>query len=182
VRKEQIKPSLWRGYLCCIVTTLLLLVFIYALVSWIVKRPLFDCYADYEHWEDDWGFEKKMWCCRHEELGCVIPSTMAPETTTFTSTTTFFLPYNCDAAFLQWEKVWSGEKKAWCCLNFNRGCDRPTSTVPYDCEGHLAIFETQWSAAKKTWCCVHEGAGCVKGAAAVGVAAQAVVGAISADG
>lgn len=77
--------------------------------------------------------------------------------------------YDCDASFATWEASWSKGKRAYCCEEFGRGCERPTRpttalpettpTVPPTPHGPVDPFncavdaEEVWVPAKKDWCC-----------------------------
>merc|ERR1719436_2309746 len=58
------------------------------------------------------------------------------------------MPFDCNAAYLNWRKDWSAEKRIWCCRHYGRGC--PSD---FDCEATIdqggAVAE--WSKEKKDW-------------------------------
>eukprot|EP00930_Biecheleria_cincta_P048072 TRINITY_DN3343_c0_g5_i1.p1 TRINITY_DN3343_c0_g5~~TRINITY_DN3343_c0_g5_i1.p1 ORF type:complete len:671 (-),score=90.98 TRINITY_DN3343_c0_g5_i1:58-2031(-) len=161
-KERVITYSGWKCRTCCICfLILLLLVGLGILIYFLVPTPQppareestnratlpFDCSAGFWNWEKAWSFEKKHWCCDHQDKGC---------------STTTSLPYDCAAGYYNWQAGWSNAKKYWCCAHFNKGCVVVTQVVskPYECSAGLSNWENGWSEGKKMWCCAKENLGC----------------------
>jgi len=91
-------------------------------------------------------------------------STKTPAATTKALGTAAVTSFDCEAGYPnfkggKWHEKWSGDKKAYCCKHYGRGCPRVTS-LPFDCMSGCKHWLKGWSEAKKTWCCQHENCGC----------------------
>merc|ERR1719148_380186 len=92
-----------------------------------------------------------MYCCEAAQRGCFEENTM----------TTTTPPYHCGWGYGNWEDLWSEEKKAWCCLHMDRGCEEvePPTSPPWVC-GEEVDWQNHWPTAKQEWCCKVSGRGC----------------------
>merc|ERR1712087_346642 len=98
-------------------------------VESVVPKPSFNCSSH----DKNWTLEKGLWCCQHEEVGCMRE----------------VLKYNCNHLFGPWSRA----ETYWCCKNWGRGC-------PYECSDAYETWEESWPADKKLWCCENQGRGC----------------------
>lgn len=79
---------------------------------------------------DAWTILQRVYCCKEKEVACPEPpggSKKAHEANSSASTpkqnsTTTEFEFNCVAAFSNWQKAWSDDKKKWCCENQGLGC------------------------------------------------------------
>jgi len=67
----------------------------------------YDCNALHTRWSAD----KRAWCCAHTRPGCPHPPHPAMS-----------LPFDCNAALVNWKAAWSVQKKQWCCQHEGKGC------------------------------------------------------------
>lgn len=153
-------------------------------VSWNLAQKAWCCEHrgiacdPYECSEDaEWTAVKRAWCCNNRGVGCAPvvqpPGTElgaarpAPEPTVVGASFGESAPsFDCDAGLAQWRRVWSDEKKAFCCkevLCEDSGSDSTAPASPtagaaarpqawYDCADGRSTWEL-WPPSKKSWCC-----------------------------
>lgn len=158
--------------LCCILT-------VCTSFSWLWPgEPSFDCDAGATEWQAGWSDAKKTWCCASSHKGCEgspgagisfpviqrlpLVHGLSTTTTTYHYTTTQSQQFNCDAG-LDNTAGWSSSKVAWCCLTYQKGCPRTTTTVPFDCWAGYANWRIGWSRDKKNYCCDRQRVACPPG-------------------
>jgi len=105
-----------------------------------VEKESYDCTALLDDWRTVWSYNKKYWCCVHEELGC----------------------YDCT----QDPTNWDADRRDWCCRAENVACavalrDSPApASTTHECSEKQERWREEWSLAKKEWCCSHVSLGC----------------------
>mmetsp|Transcript_27540 Transcript_27540/g.77900 ORF Transcript_27540/g.77900 Transcript_27540/m.77900 type:complete len:701 (+) Transcript_27540:1-2103(+) len=105
-----------------------------------------------------WSAEENMMCCLRKHIGCPTTTSTTPLFVRALAETTTLHPatFNCEVLYVEQVATWSPEKRAWCCVHAERGCEE------FDCSLNLPDGERSWSDDKKTWCCKHDGRGCAK--------------------
>lgn len=135
----------------------------------------FNCSRGLDNWELEWSLDKMSWCCKHKFLGCVnMPSQSSADSEwgggsealaagadadveATVSPTTMAPWFDCNEGFWDWEHLWAGQQKKWCCANLKRGCE---DSVGFDCDEDLGHWEDAWSGRKKKYCCKLGKPGC----------------------
>jgi hypothetical protein len=142
---------------CCLLSLLLLLPFLYWLLTGITTTSLpFDCNAGFVNWMTLWSAEQQEYCCTTTGRGCTtLPTTALPATSPTVPPTPFPTtqpptqpptppptppptirpttppptgdPYNCAVGA---EYSWEAGKKSWCCQVHHLGCLTPAPTAP----------------------------------------------------
>lgn len=84
--------------------------------SGATTSPLFNCLAGAANWRIGWSRQKKAWCCKTLDVGCV-----TSQATLQLATTTTHVP-DCRIALFNWRAAWSEAKKDYCCRYEGKGC------------------------------------------------------------
>jgi hypothetical protein len=124
----------------------------------------FHCNAESDDEYDEWSAEKRWWCCREEQLGCVkVASANAAKTTS--------TPIDCFTDRTLYNE-WPRWKQDYCCNNHGLcGKDEssPHSSVlqihgafsePFDCLKGQQDWELHWTPEQSDYCCEHHNVGC----------------------
>mmetsp|Transcript_55394 Transcript_55394/g.140071 ORF Transcript_55394/g.140071 Transcript_55394/m.140071 type:complete len:580 (+) Transcript_55394:107-1846(+) len=64
-------------------------------------RLSYDCDVELAVWRTKWSDDKKTWCCKHRDRGCL---------------------YNCLSHYKTFAADWSSAKRDWCCAHARLGC------------------------------------------------------------
>jgi len=89
-------------------------------------------------------------------LGMAVAPSPSPTTSATSTATTVPATYDCLPGDTDWEKLWTGEQKTWCCQRKGFACD------PFNCIPGPGFSNqvTDWPVDKITWCCQNRGEGC----------------------
>merc|ERR1719193_147508 len=140
----------------------------------------YDCGADLADIQQGWSVNKRIFCCRHERVGCedfkgaaedkATSSTEAPRdapasptpapSTTAVPTQAVPRPppvFTCGGSDAEIAASWTETRKAFCCLREQRGCPHTKTFSLLDCKECDAA---KWSLARRRWCCAHSGLAC----------------------
>eukprot|EP00931_Biecheleriopsis_adriatica_P096224 TRINITY_DN6987_c0_g2_i1.p1 TRINITY_DN6987_c0_g2~~TRINITY_DN6987_c0_g2_i1.p1 ORF type:complete len:936 (-),score=109.96 TRINITY_DN6987_c0_g2_i1:185-2836(-) len=182
-----------------------------AFTTW--ERYPYDCEKALE-FEKNWPLEQKLWCCETVGEGCLVPDEGKPEYdagkgkywqkvnkngfSTWEAALHGFswkrvggklvqVAFDCDADLDRFDKVWTSDKKEWCCDNRKKGCSDPAKKPSYDagdgkywksvlkndmfkewqavnvkyhCNADLERFELMWRPEQRKWCCDKFAKGC----------------------
>jgi len=106
-----------------------------------ISHSHYSCAIWYRGIELSWPEEQRRFCCQMAGRGCpaspirsstplIIHSPMKQNVAAVNPEL-----YDCSRGYLDAERSWSREKRAWCCLHRGTGCDTTTALMPSDIAG-----------------------------------------------